>query len=61
MSKVSLKDNLIRYRFSSDKEPSYNQLRKIMKEVSVDVKKRHTEANRRFEEELRNMCLSKRK
>jgi hypothetical protein len=55
------KDNLIRYRFSSDKEPSDTQLRKIMKEVSVDVKKRHMEASRRFEEELRTMCLSKRK
>jgi len=58
---MASQDNLIRYRFSSDKEPSYTQLRKIMKEVSVEVKKKHMEASRRFEEELRAMCLSKRK
>lgn len=41
------------YRFGSGKEPSDEMLAQIMHEVSVDAKKRHEEATKKFFEELR--------
>ncbi len=57
MSKVILNS----YKFLSDKEPSDSQLKKLMEEVSNEAKQRFQEANTRFQEELRLLCLSKRK
>lgn len=49
------------YKFLSDKEPSDSQLKKLMEEVSNEAKQKFQEANTRFQEELRLLCLSKRK
>ncbi len=57
MNKVILSS----YRFTSDKEPSDSQLKKLMKEVSQEAQRKFQEANAHFQEELRLLCLSKRK
>lgn len=41
------------YRFGSGKEPTDEMLAQIMHEASVDAKKRHEEATKRYFEELR--------
>ncbi|MFZ4725551.1 MAG: hypothetical protein ACOYMD_08895 [Paludibacter sp.] len=49
------------YRFTSDNDPTDEQLNQIMKEVAIDVRKRAEIANRKFQEELRQLCLLKSK
>lgn len=49
------------YRFTSDKEPTDEQLSQIMKEVAIDVRKRAEKTNNKFKEELRQLCLLKSK
>ena len=50
------------YRFGSGKEPTDEMLVQIMHEASVDAKKRHEEATKRYFEELRaakgDVCYS---
>ena len=41
------------YRFGSGKEPTDEMLAQIMHEASVDAKKSHEEATKRYFEELR--------
>lgn len=43
------------YRFTSDEEPSDEQLMHIMKEVAIDAKIRAERANKKFQEELRQL------
>ncbi len=47
------------YRFQSDEEPTEMQLAFLMKEVAIDVKLRAEVANKKFQEELRQLCLQK--
>ena len=47
------------YRFTSDEEPTDEQLTQIMKEVAIDVRKRAEIANKKFQEELRQLCILK--
>jgi len=49
------------YRFTSDEDPTDEQLNQIMKEVAIDVRKRADSANRKFQEELRQLCVLKSK
>ena len=49
------------YRFTSDEEPTDEQLVQLMKEVAIDVRKRSEIANKRFQEELQQLCLAKSK
>ena len=49
------------YRFTSDEEPSDEQLGQLMKEVAIDVRKRSEIANKKFQEELSQLCLLKTK
>ncbi len=49
------------YRFTSDEEPTDEQLSQIMKEVAIDVRKRAEIANKKFQEELRQLCIVKSK
>lgn len=49
------------YRFTSDEEPTDEQLGQIMKEVAFDVRKRAEIANKKFQEELRQLCIIKSK
>jgi len=49
------------YRFTSDEEPTDEQLNQIMKEVAIDVRKRADLANRKFQDELQQLCLLKSK
>jgi hypothetical protein len=49
------------YRFTSDNEPTDEQLGQIMKEVAIDVRKRASIANEKFQEELKKLCIDKRK
>ncbi len=44
------------YRFTSDEEPTDEQLMHIMKEVAIDAKIRAERANKKFQEELRQLC-----
>ena len=44
---------MIAYRFGSGKEPTDEMLAQIMHEASVDAKKRHEKATKRYFEELR--------
>jgi hypothetical protein len=55
------KSALTSYRFSSNKEPSEAQLKKLMEEVAQEAKRKFLEANARLQEELRLLCISKRK
>ena len=54
-------DLLNSYRFTSDEDPTDEQLNQIMKEVAIDVRKRADSANRKFQEELRQLCVLKSK
>ena len=45
------------YRFQSDEEPTDKQLRLLMKEVAADVKLRAEIANKKFQEDLRLLCV----
>lgn len=45
------------YRFISDEEPTDEQLGQLMKEVGKDVRNRAEIANKKFMEELRQLCL----
>lgn len=47
------------YRFTSDEEPTDEQLSQLMKEVAIDVRKRAEIANKRFQEELKQLCALK--
>jgi len=49
------------YRFTSDEDPTDEQLNQIMKEVAIDVRKRAESANKKFQEELRQLCMLKSK
>jgi len=49
------------YRFTSDEEPTDEQLDLLMKEVAIDVRKRAEIANKKFQEELRQLCILKSK
>ena len=49
------------YRFSSDKEPTLEQLNQIMKEVAIDVRQKSLHTNIKFQEELKQLCIDKRK
>ena len=49
------------YRFTSDEEPSDDQLSMIMKEVAIDVRERAENASKKFQEELRQLCILKSK
>jgi len=49
------------YRFTSDEDPTDEQLNQIMKEVAIDVRKRAEIANKKFQEELRQLCVLKSK
>lgn len=49
------------YRFASDEEPTDEQLGLLMKEVAIDVRKRAEIANKKFQEELRQLCILKSK
>jgi len=49
------------YRFTSDEEPTDEQLGQIMKEVAIDVRKRAEITNKKFQEELRQLCIVKSK
>ncbi len=49
------------YRFTSDEEPTDEQLGQLMKEVAIDVRKRAEIANKKFQEELRLLCILKAK
>jgi hypothetical protein len=49
------------YRFTSDEEPTDEQLGQLMKEVAIDVRKRAEIANKKFQEELRQLCILKAK
>jgi len=49
------------YRFTSDEEPTDEQLGQIMREVSIDVRKRAEIANKKFQEDLRQLCIVKSK
>lgn len=55
MEKIELNS----YRFTSDEDPTDEQLKQIMKEVAIDVKIRAERANRKFQEELRQLCQLK--
>ena len=60
--KNGLELNLIdSYRFSSDEEPTDEQLGQLMKEVAIDVRKRAKIANKKFQEDLSQLCLLKSK
>lgn len=54
-------ESLNSYRFTSDNEPSDEQLSQLMKEVAIDVRKRAETANKKFQEELRQLCIAKAK
>jgi hypothetical protein len=49
------------YRFTSDDEPTDEQLTQLMKEVAIDVRKRAEIANKKFQEELQKLCALKSK
>lgn len=49
------------YRFISDEEPTDEQLCQLMKEVAIDVRKRAEIANKKFQDELRQLCILKTK
>ena len=49
------------YRFTSDEDPTDEQLNQIMKEVAIDVRKRAEIANKKFQEDLRQLCVLKSK
>ena len=55
-SKSGLVDS---YRFMSDYEPTDEQLSQLMKEVAIDVRKRAEIANRKFHDDLKQLCLLK--
>jgi hypothetical protein len=48
----------IEYRFTSDEEPTDEQLHLLMQEVAIDVKKRAEKAERQFAEQLQNLLLN---
>ncbi len=50
-----------KYRFYSDVEPTDKQLALLMKEVAIDVRNRAEIANKKFQEELRLLCVQKAK
>lgn len=54
--KCMKKMELNSYRFTSDEDPTDEQLKQIMKEVAIDVRKRAEKANQKFQEELRQLC-----
>lgn len=47
------------YRFKFDEEPTDTQLGLLMKEVAIDVRNRAEVANKKFQEELRKLCIQK--
>ncbi len=47
------------YRFQSDEEPTDKQLALLMKEVAIEVRNRAEVANKKFQEDLRQLCLQK--
>jgi hypothetical protein len=49
------------YRFKFDEEPTDKQLGLLMKEVAIDVRNRAEIANKKFQEELRLLCVQKAK
>ena len=49
------------YRFTSDSEPTDEQLSQLMKEVAIEVRKKAEVASEKFTEELRQLCLLKSK
>jgi hypothetical protein len=60
--KTGVKSRLVdSYRFTSDDEPTDEQLGQLMKEVAIDVRKRSEIANKKFQEELSQLCLLKAK
>ena len=48
----------IEYRFTSDEEPTDEQLHLLMQEVAIDVKKRAEKAERQFAEQLQKLLLN---
>jgi|GEM_PF-5669563 len=58
--KSEIKTKLIdSYRFTSESEPTDEQLRLLMKEVGNDVRKRAESAKKRFQIELQQLCSIK--
>ena len=55
MDKIKLNS----YRFTSDEEPTDEQLMHIMKEVAIDARIRAERANKKFQQELRQLCSLK--
>ncbi len=45
----------INYKFTSDEEPTDEQLQLLMHEVSIEAKRKADEANERFNAELQNL------
>lgn len=45
----------IEYRFTSDEEPTDEQLHQLMQEVAIDVKKRAEKADKQFAEQLQRL------
>ena len=43
------------YRFTSDEEPTDEQLHQLMQEVAIDVKKRAEKADKQFAEQLQRL------
>ena len=48
----------IEYRFTSDEEPTDEQLHLLMQDVAIDVKKRVLTAERQFAEQLQKLLLN---
>ena len=61
MKEVIKKVEVGSYRFSSDKEPTIEQLNQIMKEVAIDVRQKSLNTNIQFQEELKQLCIDRRK
>ena len=61
MKKVIKPGNVSYYRFSSDYEPTIEQLNQIMKEVAIDVRQKSLNTNIKFQEELKQLCIDRRK
>jgi len=61
MKKVIKPGNVSYYRFSSDYEPTIEQLNQIMKEVAIDVRQEALNSNIKFQNELKQLCIEKRK
>lgn len=49
------------YRFTSDQEPTDQQLHQIMKEMAVDVRAKAQQVTLQFQQQLSQMCSAERK